>query len=689
MPKVAPIQTSFNAGEWSPLMDGHVNIASRASSVRLLQNMIALKQGPIVRRGGTKYAAGIKASANRTALIPFEFSTTQAYIIEIGDQYLRFFRNNAQIESGGSPYEISSPYAQAALFNSDNILQVQYAQSADVLYTIHGSYKPYAVTRTGHTAWTATAMTFNDGPYLDINTTATTLTLSGTSGSVTVTASASLFASTDVGRLIRWKDPANNWTWLTITAYTSATQVTATISGPNASAGTATTNWRLGVYSDTTGWPTTITFFQNRLVLAGCASYPDRWDMTRSGGYSATTLFFAPSDANGTVTDDAAITGTLQSGAVNKIQWMAPQSQGLLIGTTSQEWIVRASNTNEVVTPTNAKADPTDDKGGAYVKPILTEGGVLFLQNARRRLHFMGYSFEQDRVKADDLNLFSEHITRNRVISMAYQQEPVNVIWALRNDGVLAGLTFYPDQQVVGWHRHIIGGVSDADGAAAIVESIAVIPSADGSRDELWMIVQRYIDGATVRYVEYMTRYYEDDIAQEDAFHVDCGLTYDGAAVSQVLGLDHLEGQTVKVMVDGRSHPDRTVQSGVMVLANNRTGSVIQVGLPNVWAVQTQRPEAGAADGTAQGKIKRVVGLVVRLLNTLGLKYGPNADTLDEYDFGQGDGLNETTPLYSGDTESLAFPDGYNIDGYIYLTHDGVFPAAILAVMPQMTTYDR
>jgi len=353
-----------------------------------------------------------------------------------------------------------------------------------VLYLVHGSYKPYVLTRTGDTSWTISALTFNDGPYLETNTTATTLTLSGTSGSVTVTASTSLFASTDVGRLIRFKDPANNWTWLIITAYTSATQVTATISGPNASAGTATINWRLGVYSYTTGWPSSITFYQNRLVLAGPSSYPDRYDMTKSGGYSATTVFYGPTSANGTVADDNSITGTLQSGQVNAIRWMAGHPQGLLIGTTSAEWIIRASSSNEVITPTNAKADVTDDKGGAYIQPLSIEGGTLFIQKARRRTFFMNYFFDQDRVRGDDLNLFSEHITRNGLISMCYQQEPCNVVWALRNDGILTGMTFYPDQSVFGWHRHTIGGVD------SVVESITAIPSSDGLRDEVWLIVK-------------------------------------------------------------------------------------------------------------------------------------------------------------------------------------------------------
>jgi hypothetical protein len=160
-------------------------------------------------------------------------------------------------------------------------------------------------------------------------------------------------------------------------------------------------------------------------------------------------------------------------------------------------------------------------------------------------------------------------------------------------------------------------------------------------------------------------------------------------AVTTFTGLDHLEGETVKVMLDGNSHPDLTVSSGSVTLANSRRGGVVHIGLANPWAIKTLEIEAGAADGTAQGKTKRIHNIVVKLLNTLGLKYGPDATTLDEYDFDQGAAYNEVVALYSGNTETLLFPDGYNTEGHIYLTHDDVFPACVTGIIPQLHTQDR
>lgn len=847
MPKASPIKTSFAAGEFSPFLGGHVDLQTWGSSSQLIQNLVPLKQGPLVRRGGTVFVKEVKTSADDTVLIPFEFNVSQSYVIEAGDTYFRFYTDNAAIvestttitgatqanpvvvtdtahgysdgdevfisgvvgmtelngkffvvanktantfeltdidsvnvdgtgftaySSGGTAartVEVTSPYSTADLLDTNGSPLFQYAQSADVLYIVHGSYNTRSVARTSNTAWTVTDMTFDDGPYLPENSTTTTFTLSGTSGSVTVTASAVTginddagFKTTDVGRLIRFKDPANEWTWLKITAFTSTTVVTATISGQNASAGTATTSWRLGVYSDTTGFPTVVSFFQDRLVLCGASSFPDRFDMTVTGGYSQTKLEFAPSDVDGTVTDDAGISGTLQSGQVNTIQWASSNNEGLILGTAAKEWLVRPSSTNEALTPSNAKADPFSSIGSAYIQPIEAESGTIFMQFARRKMHDTVFSFELDTLKPRDLTTRAEHITRTGITSMSFQQEPLNTIWLTRTDGLLVGMTYFPDEAVFAAHRQILGGTDTK------VKSISVITSADTSRDELWLLVERTVNGTTRKYIEYMERFYEDDIPKRETIHVDSSLTLDspltitGAtkanpvvvtvtahgfsngdfvdiedvvgmtelnglrykvanktantfeltdvndvntdgvaftaytsggevrkAVTTLSGLDHLEGETVKAMVDGKSHPSLTVSGGAVTLANSRRGSVINIGLGNTWAFRSQRIEAGSADGTAQGKIKRITGLVVRLLNTLGLSYGPDSSTLDEYDFNQGSTFDEDLALFSGDTERLPWPNGYDQEGVVYLQHDDVFPATILALMPSVKTEDE
>ncbi len=691
-----PIQTAFNSGEFSDLMDGSIDYPNWARSVKTMQNMIALKQGPTTRRGPTIYIEEVKTSANRTALIPFQFNSGANYQIEVGDQYFRFYKNRVRIESTGTPVEIATPYTQATLYDSNNLLQLQFAQSGDVLFLVAPGYAPRVLTRASDTSWTLSTLLIEDGPYLDLNPTATTIGLSGTSGSVTVTASSTTginnntgFQTTDIGRLIRFKDPANNWTWLTITGRTSTTVVTATISGPNASAGTATVNWRLGVWSATTGYPVAISFFQERLAMGGASSYPDRVDFSKTAGFSSTGATFQPTNAAGTVADDNAITVVMPSGQINGLRWLSSDLRGLIAGTTKEEFLIRATTFGESITPTNKTVALFSSTGSAYIQPVRTVFGTTFVQSARRKMFDIVYSVDQDSLRPIDVNLAADHITRTGVVAAAYQQEPTNVIWVVRNDGVLIGLTHYPSEKVWGWHRHIIGGYSDVDQTQApVVESISCIPEPGGTYDELWLIVRRVINGSTKRYIEYMQRYYDDDLDIEDAGACDSRFTYDGAATDTVTGLDHLEGEVVKVMVDGNSHPNKTVTGGMITLSNNITGSIIQVGLAYSWKIVTNRVEVKMKDlDTAQGKMKRISDVTLRVLNSKGLYYGEPDTNLSEYDFNQALGFDETASVFTGDLSQLPWPGTSNREGQMEFGHDGVFPFTLVALITDVVVH--
>lgn len=602
MAKVSAIQNNFNGGEISSLLYGRPDVDRYKTGLKTCLNFFPLVQGPVERRPGTAFVKEVKTSSLSTRVVRFEFSTTQAYILEFGNLYCRFYKDNGVIRSStsavsgatvadpvvitdtGHPYsdgdeiyiaevvgmtelngkyylvasstantyelqdidgvnvdgsaytayssagvssqtvELTTTYATADLF------QLKFAQSADILYIVHPSYKPRKISRTSDTAWTITDMTFSDGPYLRTNVETTTLTLSGTSGSVTVTASATTgindgdgFKTTDVGRLIRWQDSASDWTFLTITAFTDTTHVTATIDGPNASATTATANWRLGSWSGTTSYPGAVTFHQNRLCFAGGSSEPQRVDLSRTGDFEN----FAPTDPDATVVDDHAITNNLSADTVNAIRWIADDEKGLLIGTVGGEWLLRPSDTGGVTTPSNVQSKRSSAYGSANVQPIRAGRAVLFTQRALRKVRELAYVFEDDGFRAPDLTLVAEHVSRTGMVEMAYQAEPQSLVWIPITDGTLLCLTYERDQKVVGWSRHIVGGQSDAGTTQAKVESVAVIPNTNGTADELYMVVQRYINGATRRYIEYLKPHWEEGNDQEDAFFLDSGLSLD------------------------------------------------------------------------------------------------------------------------------------------------------------------
>lgn len=686
MPRAAPIQTNFTGGEWSPPMYGRVDLPKYYNACRRFRNMVAKVQGPAYRRGGTKFVAELKTMSAVGHLIPFEFSTTQAYVLEFENNVFRIFKDNGIVESSpGVPVEVTTTYLTA------DLPTIQWAQSADIIYLVHASYPPRKVTRTSHVAWTITTIDFQDGPYLPVNTTAVTLTLSGTSGSVNVTASAITainggvgWLTTDVGRLIRWKDPANNWTWLEITARTSATVAVATVMGAAASAGTATINWRLGSWSDTTGYPTCVTFFQDRLCFGGEPS--QAVDMSCTGDYEN----FRPSNPAGTVAADDAIQFTLNANDVNVIRWLADDEKGLIVGTVGGEWLVRASSQGEALTPDNVQATRSTTFGSAAVQPLRVDTATLFVQRAGFKLHENAYVFEADGFRSPNMTLFAEEITRSTsggLTRLAYQQEPDRIVWAVRGDGRLVSMTYEREQEVIGWSLHTIGGVSDANGTPAKVESIAVIPSTDGSRDELWLIVQRRINGATKRYVEYMKAALTDLDEQEDAFYVDSGLTYDSTPATLISGLDHLEGQTVTILADGASHPTKVVVSGDITL--ERSASVVHIGLPYTSILETMNLEAGAADGTAQGKTKRSDHVVFRFYRTLGGSAGPDDDHLDEIPNitfrAPSTPMGSPPDLFTGDAE-MAWPAGYEKDGRVVYQTADPFPAMVQAIMPRVVT---
>ncbi len=184
---------SFNSGELSPLLDARNDIAKYYSGCRILENMLVYSYGGATRRPGTKFIVAAKNGADTCRLISFEYALTQAYVIEAGDEYMRFFRNRGQILSGGSAFEISTPY------DINDVFQLQMVQSADTMYIVHPDYAQRKLTRSGHTAWTLTEIDFERGPFLDENETTTTITPSATTGTVTLTASSAIWDANHVG----------------------------------------------------------------------------------------------------------------------------------------------------------------------------------------------------------------------------------------------------------------------------------------------------------------------------------------------------------------------------------------------------------------------------------------------------------------------------------------------------------
>ena len=774
------IQHAFNSGEIAPQMLGRSDVPYYAGGVKTLENWLIRPQGGIVKRSGTRFVSEVKDSAVKGRGVPFVFSTTQAYVLEFGNNVIRFYRNESVIEaptwtfvagdvdagndeidisdhfyvdeqgpfrltttasdlpdgllidtdyyiveaaagtpadsfslsltaggaivtindggsgthtiapSGSVPNELVTTYAEAEL------PFLRFAQSADKLYITHEDHAPAVLTRTGHTAWTLEDHDFIDGPYLELRVQevgddkeANTLTInpSGDTESISLVPAANLWEDPrDIGRLIRMQeDTAAGAKYgfggaCKITAITSAILATATVVAgddpleepPHLVDDQITAWWRLGAYYPA-NYPRTVAFFEQRLAFAGTPLEPERFDASTTGGWDD----FAPvSRAVGEIADDTALSYQLGgSSDVQVIVWLA-RARNMVIGTTGGVWIVQASSNNESVTPTNINLPRASAYGCAGLQPVVAYNTVLYVSRSGKKVLATGYEASADNYNAVDLTIMAEHITGTGIIAMEFQQEPHSIIWCLRDDGQLVGVTYEPGQKVYGWHRHVIGGSFGS--GDAVVESIAVIPSPNEDHDQIWMIVKRTIDGSTVRHVEFMEQDFADSDDIEDAFFVDCGYTYDSTATATITGLDHLEGETVSVLADGAVHPNRTVASGSITL--NSTASVVQVGYGYNANCETLPLEFSDNAGSTMGRLLRPTHTYIRLHRTLGLEYGTDADSLDRLPFrSSGDPMDAPPPLFTG-IKDIPMQHGHDEEAIIYLRQPDPLPAMVLFI---------
>ena len=674
MARVAVELTNFTGGELSPRLDGRNDIAKYNSGCKTLENMIVYPHGSASRRSGTQFVAEVKDSTKKTRLISFEFSTVQTYILEFGDQYIRFYKDNGVILDGGSPYEISSPYLEAELFD------IKFAQSADTMYICHPNHNPRKLTRTGHTNWTLTNDVIINGPFMDHNVDTTTLTPShktvGATSTVTASAVTGInsnqgFLSTDVGRLLHIKDGH-----LKITSVTSTTVVVGTVI-VDLGITTPITDFALGSFSDTTGYPACVTFFEQRLVFAGTTAQPQTLFFSRSADYEN-----FDDQYHQTVADDDAIVYTIASNQVNAIRFLTA-TRTLIIGTAGGEFAVNGAGVGEAITPTNILINKQSNHGAANVDGIAVGNATLFLQRAKRKIRELAYNFDVDGYVAPDLTILAEHVTESGITQMAYQEEPNSIVWCVRADGQLLGFTYQREQQVTAWHRHIFGGSFGSGNA--VVESVEVLPT-DNSEYQVWVIVKRTINGATKRYVEYLHNQDFDETDDTSFNYLDSQLAYDGSATTTISGLDHLEGEEVSILADGATHPNKTVSSGAITL--DRSSTKVKVGLPYVSLLQTMRIDAGAQNGTSQSKTKRIYEITARLYESIGIEIGPDLDNMERIPFRSSANLMDSgVNVFTGDKD-IEFRGNYETDGFIFVRQNQPLPLTVLSLYPRLVTND-
>ena len=493
------------------------------------------------------------------------------------------------------------------------------------------------------------------------------------------------FLATDVGRTLRIKGTDDVWRWLTITARTSTTVVTATLNSAPFPDLLAVQDWRLGAWSETTGYPNTSWFYQDRLWLAGSTTAPDFFAASEVGKYES----MSPSTEGGEVLDTNAIMARLNARKLSRIRWIAGTKNGLLMGTGSQEFIIKVPDGSQKnITPATVGALEMGSRGSADVSPEAIDNQVLFVQRAGRAVRELAYDYSIDNYKAPSMSLLSSHLGgASPFLEVAYAAEPYSILWVRRENGTLVGLTYNRDENAVGWHRHDI-----SDG---FIKSIAVLPSANKTQDILWMVVLRHVNGVDEQYIEKLMPFWDFNDTVATAHYVDCGLRYSGAATSVIYGLEHLEGQNVYGLADELPVGPLLVTDGSITLPSPIEEGVFGLGFDA--SGETSRLENGAVDGTAIGKSKRLHGISAMVWGSYGGEVGTWNEDIQaivyaplEYPVADAS-LVETITLFSGIVGPITPAPGYEKHGSVAYRRpkESPLPFNLVALMPQLETQDR
>lgn len=402
------------------------------------------------------------------------------------------------------------------------------------------------------------------------------------------------------------------------------------------------------------------------------AIWRERLWLSRNRDLIATTAGsfydYRRTDRAGQVVADAGLWLNLLAGDLSPISWMA-SSERLNIGSFGGGRIIGEQNLSNAFGPTNVKVDASTSQGSIDVGPEVIGSDVIYIDASGRRARRTSMVQED----SADLNELSDHIAMQcTFVGMAYQRSPSSVVWFILSDGSLAGMTYNRTQDVASWHRHDVGGV---------VKSIACIPSPDGTRDDLWLVVEREVGALTKRYIEVMPDEFRAGLRAVDARHLDCSIIYDGAPADEFTGLDHLEGETVDVVADGIHIGTRVVTDGSFTLPENY--SVVVAGIHNRSRLQTMRLHVGADDGVNMGKTMRISRASVRALDTVGFKIGWAFDKLERKEFKDAtQNMDEAVPAQTVE-RNFSFPGNYDGNGYVCIEQDQPLPCTITALAIQ------
>lgn len=535
MARVQTKKTTFSRGVVSEKMVERDDLEIYASGLADGANYVVDGRGGLEKRPGTMHIGMTKGNGFAT-LLPFAYSRTQAYSIEAGHNYFRFYTNYAQLMTGLTPFEIATPYTEAL------VEQISFAQSNDIMFLTAPGTKYARLARTGPSTFALANFDTFDGPYLDMNPDPAHL-LTVTVGPPTITATGfAPFTADMVGRWIRIRGPntgspdANElgdeflWEIYKITTFVSSTVVRVDAA---AAGHAATADWRMGAFY-TGNWPDVVAMHMGRLAFAK----DNRVWLSKPQDFNNfnPTYLDPEGGATGRVQPDSSISvvidsGLSQQGAVTKVFWMKSQNFQLVLGTPVGIITIQSTSLGEALTAENAVVRAQDSRGASQTLPITVNESTIFAHTTGMRLQGTYYKDgAYDRLGAQDLSLAADTLITEPIRRLAWQDYPHGAVWIALLDGNYNALSLQPEEKVQGWMPQELGGEYINRGAIEHphVEAVLNIPAPDGKRDDVWQIVKRTIDGQEVRYVEVGRPYWKQGGDVREAWFLDSALRYDG-----------------------------------------------------------------------------------------------------------------------------------------------------------------
>lgn len=510
--------------------------------------------------------------------------------------------------------------------------------------------------------------------------------ISRTSGDKTVTVTTATAHGMESGAFVIIASTGNaafHGYWLvTVTGSTTFTYTSNGNSAQSASTGTVTTNANAlvddNILPDTTqtppedvialnggadAYPSTTTYHEQRRWFAGTNAKPQVLWATRTGTEKNLTSSFPTRDADG-------MELRIASSQYNQIRHLVALSD-MIAFTAGGEFRIYADSA-PAITPTSVTIKPQGYSGASNTQPVLTSNAVLYVQAQGSRVRELAYNWESNAYRTVDVSIMAPHRFNGfTVTDLAYSRAPDQLLWAVRNDGKLLGMTYVPDQQVYGWHAH------DTDG---LFESVCTV--AEGNEDVLYAVVKRTVNGRTVRYIERLrTRIFTK---AADAFFVDSGLIYNGAPTTTITGLWHLEGKTVNILTDGAVHPTKVVTSGSVTL--NYSASMVHVGLPITADLRTLPLALDSMQAAGQGTTKNISKVHLRVSQSSVVKAGPDFTHLREYPARAVSDPYGVPPALRDGEMSLTVDPSWNQDAAICVRQDQPLPLTVLSMTLELQT---